>query len=371
MKKKDLNKILNLVVNEEYGIAKSNIIKMLKEETNSLKQKELDAIEQDKDMIKAEETYEKTADINAIAGQIAANDVSSGNLDLLPEDPTNASSVDKDNVDPNDVNYRFNDIKSDIEVLKKKFDELMNKKDELPSSVEEEDLSTDLEEPAKGELSEDEDSEFKTVYSISWGSYIDRDLWKRLQNISLGGQLVTSKGTQKSGYVNYEIPNGSDDNFKTRVKRVLDMFDPNGVVKVSQPMELKMEDIEKEFNNIFENDIIDVISEDYKLTPVKKLPNKDGEFANGETIRNDHESVFANTKEEELDLGGTPIEITGEDASGYGLEKSPEVHDSGIENASSSEFKSIPKDGDPDAILNSKKNIGTLDSQSPIPGNQG
>lgn len=374
MKKKELSKILDLIVNEEYTIAKENILRVLKEETDKLKQDELDRIQQEKDTIDYEATLEKTDDINSIAAAKAASDVTSGELDLAPisdVNPESASSVDKEDVDPNDVNYRFNDLKSDIDILRNKFLELMNKEEPKEEEIPEETLQTDMEEdPAEGELAEDKG--YRTIYSVSWSYPISKDLFDRLKNSSNLGQLVAANGTESRGYVNYQVAPGMDMSFKTKLSRILNMFDIKNVVKVSSPMEIKKEAIEEMFDSIFDSDIVNDLLEEYSLTDVKLPNNEDGEeVGNGKKIPQNDKSVLADDESTEQKLGGTPIVIDTDSHDGYALQTPPEVKGDGIKNASSSTYKEIPTDGDPKAILNSKKNIGSLDSQSPIPGNQG
>lgn len=308
MKKRELSKILNFVLNEELNLAKENIMRVLKEETDKHKDKIISKLEAEKDTIDADEAYnlsEKEADINAIAGQQAADDVESNNLDFT--DPTIAASVDTSEVDPNEVNYKLNDVRLDIDDLKKKFDELMSSK---PTT-----------EPEDKEVTDPEESNFDDI--------TEETLENDLTDEDKDGDLAEDNKT-----INEESDYGLE--------------------------------------NLLAEDIFSSIMEEYEGTKVSNPVNKDGELVgDGDKVsQNDKSPLSVNNETfSDLETSAEPIEIKNSGSpKGFDREKSPEVHGNGITPINAPNIKEVPEGGDKSAIINSKNGFGGDDSKSPIPG---
>lgn len=308
MNKRELNKVFKLIENEELDLAKANILRIMEDETEKSKKAALDKLEQEKDTIKADETYslnEKEIDVNDTADQMALDDVTDNTIDIEDSgtfDPSIASNVAKEEVDPNEVNYRFTDVEKDIEELKAKFAELMSGNN---SSVEEDTLETDLTaDPKTGDLAEETDCD------------------------------------------NEEEPEEDTAN-----------------ESVSESFDYTLE-------NLISEDLVSSIFEEYKLQPVKEPKNVDGEEAgDGVRVSQNDISPLTNQDKTELETTAEPIKIDTNSHSGYEREKAPPVKVVDLGDVvNRPDIKVVPKDGDPSALINSKQGFGGDDSKSPISG---
>lgn len=315
MKKRELSKILNLVLNEELNLAHENVLRVLKEETEKKKEKAISKLEADKDTIAADETYnmnitEKEVDVDSLANQQAASEVEDGTLDF--SDPTVAANVDISNVDPNEVNYSLNDVRIDMDDLKKKFDEIVSK------------ISSDIDSESEEGATDPEESKEESVSDEPKDSVSEETLEKNLTDEDKDGNLAESTK-------DYTL------------------------------------------ENILSEDIFSSIMEEYEGTKVNMPDNKDGEVVgNGESIsQNDKSPLSSENKTfDDLETEATPIEVINSDSpNGFEKEKSPEVHGNGIDPENKPDIKEVPANGDKDAIINSNDGFGGKDSKSPIPGN--
>lgn len=339
MKKVDLNKVFEMLINEEHDEATNLLREWFIEKTKAVHEElmaeeddELSSdIEDDQEAIKAEEIY----------GEAAEDEIEAGEEVLDSDEETEEDAED-------DLGDTIEDLEAAMARLKAEYNKIVGSEDE------------EIEEEIGNRVDDEDRDELEDSYDAEIPATGDEVIIK-------GKKGVVGEQTDEDIYGG---PSEFVVTFEDGTSGVFSVDEITGVSvdETNDHMDMGSDDIEGD------EDFSD-LEESWDLETVRdKLQNVEGALVGDEgKIKVNTQSGFLSKKPSER-LAGKPVEIKSTEHKGYEREKAPAVKATNMKKnghtRSTDGRTTISKEGDKSALLNSKAGFGSDSPNGPISGAQ-